>query len=165
MNMTATATPTEERVSRRGLFPIDHVDGTKTFATATHVFHHVDTNFRLWGLFTRSTATLPTNGRVFQLNVRTTLREAFKRVSQDLMSLAFSQSQVIWICENRPDLLASDGAATFFLFESYGRLFVAYVTEEVADGTRWLHAARLTTSEPELWDGDKGHRLITRCDL
>ena len=164
MNMTATAMPTEGRISRQGLFPIDRVDGARTFATAPDVFHHVDTNFRLWGLFTRSTATMETHGRVFQLNARAALREAFKKVSEDLMSLAFTQSQIVWICENRSELLAENGAATFFLFESYGRLFVAYVTK-VADGTRWLHAARLTTSEPEMWDGDKGHRIITRCDL
>ena len=98
--------------------------GRRVIADAKNVFDgYIDPDFRNWKADEAGKPTPKTPVQVYEMAQDATFAQMFS----DPDKTALTQNQIIEFIEKHPEWLRKDGYATFFLFRSYGKLFVAGV--------------------------------------
>jgi len=101
--------------------------GKRTIAGARKVFTgYIDSDFTNWGLDVPGEAKPETKVEALELTKDGTFKDFFTSLG-DLDKLVMTDDQIIWVVENRSDLLIMDGNANFFLKKVNGEFFVALV--------------------------------------
>lgn len=121
-------TPTDilRRLSDQPLL-IAATDGTATIPNATRVFRHIDSDFKNWGADEASSPTPELQTMLYEMVRNATFEEMFGSLNRETEHLCMTQSQIIEFVETHRNQLRTDGNATFFLFKSKGKFFVASV--------------------------------------
>jgi len=130
-------------------------DGQQTIAQAKDVFTYRDADFENWGTDEPSEPTRETKVNVYELRKGATLNQMFNDISLDLDKLCLSQGQIIGFVQKYRKRLR-DGYATFFLFRSGGKIFVAGVY--VSSGGEGVGVGRL--GGVYVWDACYHLRLV-----
>ncbi|HSX24688.1 MAG TPA: hypothetical protein VLG69_01855 [Candidatus Andersenbacteria bacterium] len=103
-------------------------DGTETIPNAASVFTgYIDPDFRNWGADEASGPTAETPVVVHEMVKDTTFAQMFGSLGVPTEQLCMTQSQIIRFCQDHRQHLRTGGYATFFLFKSRGKFFVAVV--------------------------------------
>jgi hypothetical protein len=141
---------------------LDAVNGTEILANAEDVFTYIDSDFKNWGADEAGQATTETPAEVYEMEEKdATFSQIFGELSSDVKKLCFTQHQIKNFVKKYRNWLRTDGYATFFLFESKGRFFVARVAFLSDGGLRvnvdrfelglvWLARHRLRFVVPQL---------------
>ena len=106
---------------------LDAVNGTETLVDAKDVFAHIDPDFKNWGADEKGPETGETAVDVYEMVKDATFSQMFRKLNVDARKLCLTQHQIKNFVKKHRNWLRTDGYATFFLFESKGNLFVAYV--------------------------------------
>jgi hypothetical protein len=131
--------------------------GKRTIAQAENLFTgYIDPDFKNWGLDVPSGARLETSVESLELAKDGTLGNYFTFLG-DLNNRVMTDDQIIWVVENRPDLLVADGAGNFFLMKKADEFFVAYLYWQAGGLEIILH--RL--SNDDVWFAGICNRIIT----
>ena len=111
-------------------------DGTQTIAdNGKRVFTGwIDPDFKAYGANERGQATPETSVQVYEMTEDADFATMFASLDKETDKLCLTQHQILEFVRSRPDLLRTDGYATFFLFKSKGKLVVAHVYR-YGDGT------------------------------
>ena len=130
--------------------------GKRTLAGAKRVFTgYLDSDFTNWGLDVPGEAKPETKVESLELAKNGMFKDFFASLG-DLDKLVMTDDQIIWVVENRPDLLIMDGNANFFLKKVNGEFFVARVSWR--EGGLWVYAHRL--SFDDVWDAGLRRRVV-----
>jgi len=106
---------------------LDAVDGSETLAEAKDTFVWIDSDLKNWNTDHKGPATEKTPVLVYEMAKDAIFAQMFGSFSSDLRKLCLTQHQIKNFVRKHRNWLRSDGYATFFLFESNGEFFVAYV--------------------------------------
>ncbi|MCL4399717.1 hypothetical protein M1506_00360 [Patescibacteria group bacterium] len=106
---------------------ISKTSGKKTISQKTKLFSWIDPDFGNYGADEKGKPKPKTTCAVYELVENATLREMFGELG-DPQKLCLTQEQIIEFVKKHKEELNQDGWADFFLFESNGQLFVAYVS-------------------------------------
>ncbi len=108
---------------------LDATDGTATIPNAGDVFTgYIDPDFKDWGADEASSPTPEMKAVVHEMTQNATFKQMFDSLSAETKKLCMTQSQIIEFVKAHREHLRTDGYATFFLFKSKGKFFVAYVS-------------------------------------
>ena len=97
------------------------------------------------------------NVTVLEMDKDADFQTMFGSLSNDLDALDMTQAQIKTFCKKHRNLLRADGYATFFLFKSKGKFFVADVSV-YGDGSLRVRVDRF--SRGYVWDADYRHRVV-----
>lgn len=139
---TAFETEYLKLISADETLVIDQCDGQKVIADASDVFNSIDSDFRNWKADEVGQATSDTPVNVYELVKDGMFSDFFTSLTTDTGKLCLTQDQIIGFVKKHRNWLRTDGYATFFLFKSYGKIFVAYVHVD-SDGTLHVDVSRL----------------------
>jgi hypothetical protein len=129
--MTTTSAGTQYlKPSSGGEAVIPACDGGQTIANnGKDVFTGwIDPDFKNYGANERGQATPATTIQVYEMVEDADFATMFDSLDKDTDKLCLTQHQILEFVRSRPDLLRTEGYATFFAFKSKGKLFVAVVT-------------------------------------
>lgn len=136
---------------------IDQCDGSRVIADAGDVFDYIDPDFRNWKADEVGQATLDTPVNVCELVKDGTFSDFFGSLSPDMDKLCFTQDQIIGFVKKQRGWLQTDGCATFFLFKSHNKFFVADVGFNSV-GRLVVVVNRL--EDDYVWDAEGRHRVV-----
>ncbi len=130
--------------------------GKRTIASAKKVFTgYLDPDFTNLGLDVPGEAKPETKVESFELTKDGTFNDFFTSLG-DLDKLVMTDDQIIWVVENRPDLLNLDGRGTFFLKKKGEEFFVAGVGCD--SGGLAVDVSRLSSTY--VWSAQFRHRAV-----
>jgi hypothetical protein len=145
-------------VSGVGTVVLSALNGQRTIANdGSNLFSYIDSDFRRWNANATGDATPETPVAVLEMTEDATFAEMFGSLSDNVESLALTQDQILSFIENHSDKLRTGGYATFFLFKSEGKLFVAYVHRR-DDGSLRVYVYEF--SRGFRWYGEHRHRVV-----
>jgi len=126
---TKTAADTKYlRPVPNGTVTLPPSDGSRLISAASDVFDYIDPDFVGYDANEAGADTPATGATVLEMYEEDADFETmFGSVAENVDTLRFTQSQIIGFCEKHRNLLRDDGWATFFLFKSKGKFFVASV--------------------------------------
>lgn len=136
---------------------LDSVDGKEILAEAKDVFGHIDLDFKNWGADEKGPATEATPVRVYEMTKDATFSQIFGSLSSDVRKLYLTQAQIKNFVKKYRNWLRTDSYATFFLFESDKKFFVANV-HVYPNGTLNVYLRRFEYSGD--WYAEYRHRLV-----
>lgn len=103
-------------------------DGKATIPNARTVFtSHIDPDFKNWGADEASSPTPELQTMLYEMARDATFKQMFGSLNREKEHLCMTQSQIIEFVQTHRNQLRTDGYATFFLFKSKGKFFVAGV--------------------------------------
>lgn len=143
--------------------PTDATDGREILAEADGLFVYFDPDFRNWRADEPGQPTGETVVDVYEMKKHATFQQMFGSLGADprqpetVRRLCLTQPQIKGFVRKHRLWLREDGYGTFFLFESYGRFFVAYVDVHSDGGIR-VRVYRFEDSR--VWRADFRHRLV-----
>lgn len=132
-------------------------DGTKNLANAKNLFEYIDLDFENWGTDEKGLATEATPVQVYKMTKDANFQQMFGSLSSDPSKLCLTQAQIIEFVEKHRNWLRTDGYATFFLFESNKKFFVALVCVD-SDGALRVFVHRFESSD--VCDVEYRRRLV-----
>lgn len=106
---------------------IDVCDGTELISEATDTFASIDSDFRNYDANEKGGPTEATNVGVYELIKDSQFIDFFNSVGVSLDKLCLTHHQIKKFINSHWNWLRTDGYATFFLFKSKGKFFVAFV--------------------------------------
>jgi len=106
---------------------LDTCDGKRTIAEAENLFSHIDPDFKNRGTNVAGRATPETLVTVHEIVENVNFTKMFGALADDPSRLVLTQDQIIQFVERHRSWLRQDGWATFFLFQSGSKFFVALV--------------------------------------
>ncbi len=106
---------------------LDECDGQSTIADSKNIFYSIDSNFKNYGANEKGIATPKIPVEVYEQVKDGTFSQIFGSMNSDLDKLCLGQSQILNFIAKYKNWLRSDGWATFFLFKSGRKFFVALV--------------------------------------
>jgi hypothetical protein len=128
--------------------------GKRTIAQAKGLFTgYLDPDFKNWGLDVAGEAKPETKVESLELAKDGTFKDFF---TSHLDKWVMTDEQIIWVVENRPDLLIQNGSANFFLMKKRNEFFVAYVYWD--EGGLGAYVRRL--SNDGVWNAGYRHRIV-----
>lgn len=137
---------------------LDAVDGSEVLADAADMFTAgIDSDFRSRGADEPGQPTPSTPVEVYEMEKNATFSQMFGSLSADVRKLCFTQAQIKNFVKKHRNWLRTEGYATFFLFESKGNFFVAYVYFYSDDRLR-VGVAQFGHSR--VWYAERRHRLV-----
>lgn len=137
---------------------VDAVDGTEILADAKDVFPGgIDSDFINWGADEPGRSTSETPVDVYEMTKDSTYSQMFGSLSADVRKLCFTQAQIKNFAKKNYEWFRTDGYGTFFLFESKGHFFVAYVYVYSDDR---LHVHVNLFEPSRVWLAEHRHRLV-----
>ena len=130
--------------------------GAKTIAQAKDLFTgYIDPDFKNWGLDVAGEAKPETKVESLELAKNGTFNELFTSLG-DLDKRVMTDEQIIWLVQNRPDMLILDGATNSFLMKKGNEFFVASVFRY--GGELGVHVGQL--SRDRVWRAEHRPWLI-----
>lgn len=136
---------------------LDALDGKEILAEANDVFAYIDSDFKNWRTDECGEATKETAVDVHEMVKDATFAQMFCSLSDDASKLCLTQAQIKNFVVKHRDWLRKDGYATFFLFKSKGKVFVAYVYFH-SDGTLVVSVYKF--EDDDRWYAEICHRLV-----
>ncbi|MBI3255839.1 MAG: hypothetical protein HYZ63_02610 [Candidatus Andersenbacteria bacterium] len=137
---------------------LDPTDGKETIPNAKAVFPaHIDSDFRNWEADETSEPTGETRVAVYEMVQDAKFEAMFTSLSAEKETLCLTHSQIIGFVKKYRNWLRTDGYATFFLFRSHGKFFVAYVC---FDDCGPLEVGVFRFEYDRVWSGDYRHRVV-----
>lgn len=136
---------------------IDALDGKEILSEASDVFTYIDSDFKNWSANERGKATKEAVVYVYDLVKDGIFAQFFGSVCADVEKLCFTQAQIKNFVVKHHNWLRKDGYATFFLFKSHGKFFVAHV--DFYGGGR-LEVRVFQLGHGRVWDADGRHRVV-----
>lgn len=113
-------------LSKKNLI-LDACDDGYVIETADNTFTIVDSDFKNYDANEKSVKTEETEVGVYELQKDSIFADFFNSVSTNLDSMCFTHSQIKQFVKKYRNWLRTEGCATFFLFKSKGKFFVASV--------------------------------------
>ena len=108
---------------------LDPTDGKETIPAAEDVFTgFIDSDFKNWGADEAGGPTPETSVQVHEMMQDATFAQMFGLMGVDKERLCLTHGQIKQFCQKHRNWLRIDGYATFFLFKSKGKFFVANVS-------------------------------------
>ncbi|MDP2736466.1 MAG: hypothetical protein Q8O59_01620 [bacterium] len=137
---------------------VDAVDGTEILADAKDVFPGgIDSDFKNWGADEPGQLTAKTPVEVHEMKKDATFSQMFGELNSDVRKLCLTQHQIKNFVKKHRNWLRTDGYATFFLFESNGNFFVAYVYFRSSGG---LFVLVYQFEISYVWNAERRHRVV-----
>jgi hypothetical protein len=136
---------------------IDALNGEDILAEARDVFAWIDNDFRNWGADEPGEATEEAAVEVHELIKDGMFSQFFSSACNDLDKLCFMQAQIKNFCVKHRSWLRTDGYATFFLFKSKGKYFVARVGFDVG-GQLKVYVPQFDNRY--VWNAGFQHRVV-----
>jgi hypothetical protein len=137
---------------------LDPTDGKETISEAGDVFTgYIDPDFKSWGADEPSGPTPETPVQVHEMVQDATFAQMFASLGVDKERLCVTQAQIKQFCQKHRTWLRTDGYATFFLFKSKGKFFVAHVHFD-GGGRLKVHVHRF--EHDNVWSGVRQHRVV-----
>jgi len=137
---------------------VDAVDGTEILADAKDVFPGgIDSNFINWGADEPGRSTAETPVDVYEMTKDSTYSKMFGSLSDDVQKICFTQAQIKNFAKRNYEWFRTDSYGTFFLFESNGYFFVAYVFFN-SIGELGMNVNQFKNFN--VWDAESRHRLV-----
>ena len=124
----------------------------KKLISKSKLFSYIDGDFKNWGL-DATTTSQKQNLSVYELTEDMTFEQIFPIPEK----MFLTQGQILSFIEKHKDKLRTGGYATFFLFRSKGKFFVALV-HVVGGGALRVSVGRLENGG--LWDAQYRHRVV-----
>jgi hypothetical protein len=136
---------------------IPPTDGKQTIFRAKKTFTaYIDPDFKGYGLDVRSEGKPMLQVESLELVKDGTLQDIFGSFGVDLDRLVLTQDQIIWVVENRPEMLLQNGYANLFLMKQGDEYFVADAHRD-SDGLS-VNARRL--SDDDVWRAGYRRRVV-----
>ena len=108
---------------------LDECDGSEIISSSKDMFEAgIDSDFVSWGANQKGRATGKTPVDVHEMTKNATFSQLFGSLAFDVRKCCFTQHQIKNFIRKYRNWLREDGYATFFLFESNGNFFVAFVS-------------------------------------
>ena len=139
---------------------VDAVDGTEILADAKEkdVFSGgIDSDFINWEADEPDRSTVETPVDVYEMTQDATFSQMFGDLSSDVRRLCLTQHQIKNFVKKHRSWLRTEGYATFFLFESKGHFFVAFV---IFNSTDKLNVDVNRFEYSSVWHAGSRHRLV-----
>ena len=136
---------------------IGPTDGSEILANADDVFSYIDPDFRGWKADEPGEATGAVPAKVYELAQNADFAKMFGTLSGDTAKLCLTQAQIKAFVKQHRNWLRTDGYATFFLFKSNGKFFVAVV---YFYGVGRLKIDVGHFEDDYVWDAEDRHRLV-----
>lgn len=136
---------------------IDVCDGTELISEATDTFASIDSDFENYGANEKGVATNATKVGVYELTKDSQFADFFNSIGVALDKLCLTQAQIINFIRKHRNWLRTNEYATFFLFKSGSKFFVAYVSFDV-DGRLGVYVDRL--GHGFVWRAGRRHRVV-----
>ena len=136
---------------------IDSCDGTELLSEATDTFASIDSDFKNYDANEKGSSTEATKVGVYELIKDSQFTDFFNSVGVGLDKLCLTQHQIKKFVQKHRNWLRKDGYATFFLFKSKRKFFVACVIV-LDDGALSVSVCRLENDL--LWDAQYRHRVV-----
>ncbi len=139
------------------LATIPATTGKRTISSMKILFTgYLDTDFRNWNIGANDKVKPACLVESLELAKNGRFNDFFTAYSADLNKLVLTDEQVLWVVENRPDLLIQNGSANFFLLKKGDEFFVAHVFWYV--GRLEVRVRRL--SNDFVWGAGYGRRIV-----
>lgn len=107
---------------------IDATDGGEVIPGDKETFPGgIDSDFQNWGADEAGGPTPATKVKVHEMVADATFKQMFDSVTKKTDKLCLTQGQIKKFCQQHRDKLRKEGYATFFVFKSKGKFFVADV--------------------------------------
>jgi len=135
---------------------LDECDGQNTIADSKGIFYSIDSDFKNYGANQKGVATPKIPVEVYEQVKDGKLSKIFGSLNSDLYKLCLTQAQILNFIKNHKNWLRLDGLATFFLFESCEKFFVANMRVD-SDG---LHACVRDFDFDIVWNAEFRHRFV-----
>ena len=135
---------------------LDAVDGSEVLVDPT-VFSYIDPDFKNWGADDPGQPTAETLVVVREMCNDATSAQMSGELNPDVSKLCLTQHQVKNFIIKHRQHLRTDGHATFFLFESRGNFFVAYVD---VDSSGRLGVGVRPFESASVWEAECRHCLV-----
>ncbi len=136
---------------------IDPCDGSELLSDATDTFVYIDSDFKNYDANEKGGATETIKVGVYELIKNSRFADFFNSVSVSLDKLCFTQNQIKRFVKKHRNWLRTNGYATFFLFKSGGKFFVAGVYFN-ADVRLRVHVFRL--EDDHVWHAECRHCVV-----
>ena len=123
----------------------------KGLITDSKLFSYIDKDFIDWGANEQKGKTKKQKVDVLEMIKDATFKQMFDK------SQVLTQEQILYFVKNHKDKLRTEGYATFFLFESKGNFFVAFV------GFRFGGRLRVSVyrfGRSGVWYAEYRHRVV-----
>ena len=138
---------------------LDKTDGMDTIpASRGVVFSFVDSDFVRWGVDEMSEPTGKTPVAVYEQVWDATFAQMFGSAGNP-ETLCLTQSQIVGFVRKHCKWLHPDGLATFFLFKSNGKFFVADVS---FSGCERIDVSVDEFTNDYIWHAGRGRRLVLK---
>lgn len=118
-----------ELISGAHALVLEPTDGTEILVDSDDIFTREN---RFLKMSIRSETCPPTKRaliEVYELKREASLRQIFESLSSDVNTLCLTQAQIINFAKEHRGWLRSDGYATYFLFKSKSKFFIADVAD------------------------------------
>lgn len=137
---------------------LDPTDGKETIPEAKVVFPaYIDSDFQNWGADEASGPTSETPVAVYEMVRDAKFETMFNSLGTEKEKLCLTQSQIIGFVKKYRNWLRTEGYATFFLFQSKGKFFVANV---YFDGNGRLGVIVNRFAYDYVWGAECRHRVV-----
>ena len=144
-------------ISGKESFVLGPTDGIEILVNAKKTFAYINSNFVKYGADEKGLPTGETPVVVYEMIKDATFSQMFSSLSSDLNNLCLTQAQIKGFVRNYRNWLRADSHATFFLFRSHNRFFVAYVCVFFGDRL-WVFVSRFEDSN--VWCVRSCHRVV-----
>ena len=137
---------------------LDVTDGTETIAVAKDVFAYIDPDLKNLGADEAVGPIPKTPVAVYEQVWDATFAQMFGSAGNP-ETLCFTQSQIVCFVRKHCNWLHPDGLATFFLFKSKGKFFVADVS---FSGCERIDVSVDEFTNDYIWHAGRGRRLVLK---
>ena len=137
---------------------LDDVDGSEIIAGSNDMFKSgIDSDFINWKADEKGSATRKISVAVYETVKDATFSQMFSSLNADARKFCLTQHQIKNFVKKHRKWLRTGGYATFFLFESNGHFFVAYVFMD-SEGSLYVRVCRFEDSS--VWDAWDHPRVV-----